>query len=248
MKTTVGISVIIYHSTTTSSLEATIDSITTNSSVDVHEIIVVSSHDQGTLIRTFEKYKQKTEIRCIQVSPSARRMTSLLLGYKESTGEYICFLDGGDIVSFDYFRMLAKKTDTGDADIIAADVAIYQNVDNVREDVSKIYNISKYFNLDILYNSNFNLTGLAIIELFMKTEGLCKSIYMLNNKIYSRTLINSCYCVFKRFIDSFGELDIFVDIAISNLLWINARRFVNVHDIFHYRCETSDTYIVKSDE
>lgn len=197
------------------------------------EIIIVNDCSRGdfsTIEKIFRCYPQ---IKFVYNKNNMGLFYSRLAGFKASKGKYVGFCDADDMISFDFYRKLLNLAVIKDADMAAGDVALYYH-DVTNDELSRAEVLSKYLNLDILFNSNLELTGTDVFDFFMKQAGLCYTLHVIWNKIYKRELFQSCFEEYILFLQKSQRITTCEDIAFSHLLWLKAKKVVNAHNIFYF--------------
>lgn len=193
------------------------------------EIVVVNDGSNGDFDSIIKKYRNNKRIKFILLKENRGLFYARIAGLKHSNGEYVAFLDADDSVSFDFYRTLLKTAVDKQADIAIGDTALrYSEIDK------------RYLNFDPIFISDIELKDEDVFNFFMDQRGLCFTYYVVWNKLYKSSLIAECLPTFDAFAQEAGHITMCEDIAFSNLLWLKAKKVVNVHNIFYYYSQHGD--------
>jgi glycosyltransferase involved in cell wall biosynthesis/FMN phosphatase YigB (HAD superfamily) len=148
------------------------------------EVIVVDDNSQDATPEIVKEFIIKDKrVKYVRNNDNKGSYYSRLIGYKIATGEYISFFDSDDILGCDYYHMLMNKIISENADMVISPFTVhYQEEDNYADRI--------YGNQII---SNLNLKGNEIKEFFFKTQGKVPQLFLVWNKIYKKSLFDSCF-------------------------------------------------------
>ena len=190
------------------------------------EVIVIddgSSKDYSSIVKNFNVKYLKTE--------NQGTLKARLLGVKQSKGDYVCFVDSDDFISFNYFQ--AGLTAIKDADIVLNDWAF-----NTQR--------SKYVCInDSSINSSF-VENFPLNRFFNK-QGKEHSYYVLWNKIFKRNiLLSACEEIEKL---NFDKLVYAEDVLINYFCFKLARKIINTHlGYYFYNLHDNQQIVVQTKE
>ncbi len=197
-----------------------------------YEICIVDdgSHiDYSELVDRYSARYMKTENRGI--------LSARISGVKMAEGDYVCYVDSDDEVSYDYHLPMLSEAEKSGADIVFGDWGVIN--DRCRY----------YPKKDDTVSGNITFEGgTATLCGFLKREGSQHSYYVLWNKIYRRELLLSAVeSVEDSTIDkgcSYGE-----DALINFFAFKGASLVKNVHTGYYfYRIHSSQTVNATSEE
>lgn len=136
--------------------------------------------------------------------------------------EYILpLVDSDDYLSFDFYRSLVTRAEETDADIVIGKTVWDNNGDKY------IYNYhDSCFNFDIL-------EGDEIQKSYFGQEAQCYSWHTVWNKIYRKTLWDTCAEEFRSVQDHIIMTE---DIYFSSILFFNARKLARVENDAYFYC------------
>lgn len=131
------------------------------------EIVVVEDCSTDTSRKVIEKFKNNKKLKIVYNSKNSGLSYSRNRGLKESTGDYIGYIDSDDYVDIDYFEKLIDSINKNKSEIAVCDMKIVY-------DETKTEQLSKCCNFD-----EFNLINVV-------NNGLAASAC---NKLFKRELI-----------------------------------------------------------
>ena len=203
-----------------------------SSTLENFEVLVIddgSDIDYSDILGEYDIRYVKTENRGI--------MASRLYGILISSGEYICFFDSDDTVSFNYHMPMMKKAQETGADIVINDWAFHTER-------------ARYFcKRDTTISDTFIFEGDEILREYVKNEGREHSYFTLWNKIFKRELLIQA----KEKIDSLDLPKVRIDFAEDTLInffaFANAKKITNIHTGYYfYRIHASQSVNVTGKE
>lgn len=187
------------------------------------EVIVVNDGSNGDFAYIYEKYRRCGKVKFVQHKKNRGLLAARMSGIMAAHGKYIAFCDADDSVSFDFYRKLVCALEENHADIAVGDTALKYSEENI-----------KYLNLDPFLINDFCLNGEEVIDAFMQQEGMFYTYHVVWNKVYSRELILMIVDKLEIFVNNNVNITMCEDIAFSSLVWLNAKKVVNEHNIFYY--------------
>lgn len=224
------ISVIVPVYNTQKFLASCLDSILAQS-IKGLELIIVNDASKDNSAQIIKEYADKYKnIVVINHEKNKGLYQARISGIKAANGEYLAFVDSDDTVSVDWFRMLVKKADEENADMVVG------NTINIFEDGNQNY-FSIYRSLT---HNRPLLTGDEIFNIFLEQEGECFLWHTVWNKVYKKSLIN-------RALPDLEKLNEHVimteDIAYSFVLFYHAKAmaFSDTDAYFYYRHSEAST-------
>lgn len=204
-------------------LRKCLDSILTQTYKNL-EVIVVNDASSDNSEKIIKEYALSDErIKYVRHSKNKGLFQARVSGVEEATGEYIAFVDSDDYISCDYYRMLVRKAQETDADIVVADWVFEY------EDGKKMF-----LNLDNIRIADLSLSGTEITDAFMRQRGECFSWHTVWNKLYKKSLWDKCIELFQDFIGKRNHLIMCEDVVFSSAFWFHAEKVVNVHGINYF--------------
>lgn len=183
------------------------------------EIIIVGNTSDRNITALVSEYQNKYEKIIYKGTESKSFIESRLIGLQASTGEYFTFVNGGDWVGVDLYRVMMAKALSADADIIATDRLEYIDDD------------SFYSPHDMLQQIDWDLHGKEILDTLMTQRGLDDGWGVAWNKIYARHLWEDTKAFLneqENFPSTSG------DEILSVAFFAKASHFVNVHHNHYY--------------
>ncbi len=187
------------------------------------EIIVVNDGSTDGSAAIIEQTMQKDKrIRCVIQEKNSGLFCARVAGVEASQGELIAFVDSDDTVGADWFRLLVKKAEETEADIVMGNTICEDENDN-----RFIYN-AYYF----AARSRESLCGEAVLDSLMENEGMCFSKHTVWNKLYSRRLWERSLPHFRQLKQHFVMTE---DIVFSVVLHCYAEKLAySGHDGYFY--------------
>lgn len=184
------------------------------------EIILVNDKSTDGSLEILESFS-RLDVRVKVVSHEKNRglFRARLTGIKESSGEYIAFVDSDDHINEDFIRCLVKRAVSGGYDIVMGNT--------VHEDTSGARWLHAGYT-GILTPDRF---GDGVLSEFLRQEGFCFLWHAVWNKIYKRELFNLGMPFFDR-IDE--HLIMGEDILFSTVLHYYAKSFSKVDFAYYF--------------
>ena len=203
--------------------EECLDSIFT-STLENFEVIVIndgSSVDYSDVIEKYNVRYIKTENRGI--------MATRLYGISVACGDYICFGDSDDTVSFNYHAPMVEKAEKDGCDIVINDWAF--NTERCRYFCKKDTTIAKTFTVE----SN-------CLKAYCENEGGEHSYFTLWNKVFTKSLMK----IVKTEIEKLPLPDMKINYGEDTLMTFfafkNAKKVENIHTGYYfYRIQPEQT-------
>lgn len=231
MESKVSIIVPVYN--TEKYLENCLNSIC-NQSYKNLEIILVNDGSTDNSIEIIENFQKKdARIKSVLNKENSGLFKARVIGVEASSGDYIAFVDSDDTISVDWIRLLVKKAEETDADIVMGNTICEDEQHN-----KYIYN-TYYF----AAKSRECLCGEQVLESLLENEGMCFSKHTVWNKLYSRRLWKKSLPHFKKVKEHFIMTE---DISFSMVLhyYANKLAYSNHDGYFYYRNGASSTIAV----
>ncbi len=194
----------------------TLDSIYSSTLKDF-EVVVVddgSTVDYSDLIEKYNPVYVKTQNR----GHLAARMYALMI----AKGEYVCYVDSDDTVSFNYHQpMVDKACETG-ADFIINDWA------------TKNDTFRGYTETDVTIATDFSLEGEEILRFYSACRGRQHSIFVLWNKVIRRSLLLLAKAEIEKTDIIMKRCTYSEDMLITFFVYKYARKMANIHTGFYF--------------
>ena len=146
---------------------------------------------------------------------------SRLTGMAAAHGDWICFVDGDDKVSKDWFRTLIRKGESSGADIVIGDTV--ELIDD------RLWRTDR----DQFSFTDISLTGTAVFAAFMGQWGWNHLWHTVWNKLYRAALVQECIEKW-HLLGEGGRLIMCEDIAFSSVLWGSANQVTNTHGAWYF--------------
>ena len=186
-----------------------------NSILENFEIIIIddgSTIDYSDLIKY---YSEKMKINYVKTENKGT-LKARLLGIEKANGDFICYVDSDDTVSFCYHK--ASMLEIKDSDILINDWAFKTN--------SALYCCSEDSTL------NTNILSDNPLDLFFSKKGYEHSYYVLWNKIFKKTiLLKAKKDIEKHQIEKLVYAE---DVLISYFAFHHAKSIKNTHLGFYF--------------
>ena len=195
------------------------------------EIIIVDAASTDNFGALIDQYAlQDSRIVKLKHQENQGLSQSRITGANAAHGKYLAFIDcGDDYISVDWLRLLLKKAEETNSDIVVGDWCFDCEGGN-----------RNYPNLDPFRCHDYELTGDEILKAFMEQEGNCFSFWKVWNKLYRKSLWDSCAESFKTFEKEHGHMMTCEDLVFSSLLWSNASKVTNVHGGLYFYAKNAD--------
>ncbi|MDE7299001.1 MAG: glycosyltransferase [Lachnospiraceae bacterium] len=224
------LSVIVPVYNTEKYLENCLNSICRQTYQDMEIIVVNDGSTDGSADIINRLMQKDRRMRCVVQEKNSGLFCARVAGVEASHGEYIAFVDSDDTVSVDWFRLLVKKAEETDADIVMGNTICEDENHN-----KYIYN-TYYF----AARSRESLRGEAVLDSLMENEGMCFSKHTIWNKLYSRRIWEQSLPHFRMLKQHFVMTE---DLAFSVVLHYHAEKLAySDHDgYFYYRNQNSST-------
>lgn len=188
------------------------------------EIIFVDDGTNDESCKIIEQaMKTDCRIKLIHHGYNRGLFQARITGVENSTGKYILFVDADDCISSDWIRSLVYKIKETNADMVVGDFVL------LFPDGTK-----KYHSFDPIRCQDFILEDQDVIDAFMKQRGCFYGWHTVWNKLYSMEIWKKILPHLIDFSKEVGNLVMTEDIAFSSLLYLNAKKVVNVHGGSHY--------------
>lgn len=219
-----------YHSSNT--LQRCIESCLVQS-YDNKEIIVVYNKKNINIKKIESKYEDS--VKFISYTGKNFGQTDFLLkskivGYDNSSGEYLSFLTDREYVSIDFYTPLIERAHEKLADITVGDI-ILDNDDGMK----KVYNM-----FNSIITKDLNET--ECIKEFLRQEGLCYFWYIFCNKIFSRRICEKSINSLRRINDN----NLCDKIVFSTMLFFYSKKLIRVYNEAAFYYEENITYKSKN--
>lgn len=160
------------------------------------EIICIDDCGCDDSIKIVEKYKKKyRKIRILYNEKNKGLAITRNVGVKNSTGEYIFFLDSDDYLNLDTIEKLVKKQKVGNYDLVVSHTNVFLSNNKDPNLVKVFHNKQKYFNTRdkatrfTVSENNFQdiLASLSVIscgKLYKKSFLSSNNIWYINQNIW----------------------------------------------------------------
>ena len=194
----------------------TLDSIYSSTLKDF-EVVVVddgSTVDYSDLIEKYHPVYVKTPNR----GHLAARMYALMI----ARGEYVCYVDSDDTVSFNYHQPMVDK-------------AVENNLDFVINDwASKNDTFRGYTETDVTIATDFAYEGDDILRFYSACRGRQHSIFVLWNKVIKRSLLLKAKAEIEKTDIIMKRCTYSEDMLITFFVYKHAQKMANIHTGFYF--------------
>ena len=199
------------------------------------EIILVDDASTDKSAEIIQEYSEKdSRIVAIKHEKNQGVFQARITGADAAHGKYLTFIDNDDYISVDWFRLLMKKAEESNSDIVVGEWCYDNNGES-----------KTYLNLDPFRIRDYNLTGDDVLEAFMAQEGNFYTWWLLWDKLYRKDLWDRCAETFKSFAKEDEPILYWEDMVFSAGLWANAKKVTNVHGILYFWCRHTDAFTFK---
>lgn len=221
--------VVPVYKTETSLIDKCIESLLNQSYKNI-EIQLIDDGNPEELASYVRKWADTHDnIFCIRHEQNKGLFQARLTGVRQSSSDYIMFVDSDDSVTVDWVRLLVKKAGETNADIVMG-----RTICTDENGWNYIYN------RNYALNTNKDWNNTEILKNLMEDEGMNFSLHTVWNKLYSRELWNKAMS----FYDTCDQhLIMTEDILFSVVLFYYAQKlsFSNHDGYFYYRNSASST-------
>ena len=200
------------------------------------EFIVVDNGSSGDITEIVLQYQTAYPnhmIKLVSLKENVGLFHARLIGSKNASGDYIAFIDSDDRVSLDFYRALLKKAITTESDMVATDFVYEDESGKLSRD---IYNPISTF--------SFEWTQPQIKSFYLEEAATSFYWNLIWNKLYSIDLWNRCVPYFEKNAEKIVMCD---DIAFTVVLYSEAKKYTNIHDVKYYYLRRSDANSVGGD-
>lgn len=193
-------------------------------SYDNIEVIVVNDGSTGDIRERINTYLDDRRVVFIDNRVNQGLLRTRVQGVNKAKGDYIAFVDSDDYISFDFYRSLMDKALSTNADIVIGKTVWDENGDKY------IYNY---------HQSSLEFTCLkdeAVKNAYFSQEAQCYSWHTIWNKIYKKTLWDSC----QKYFSSIKEHIVMTeDLYFSSILFCCAKKVVKTENDAYFYCINS---------
>ena len=225
--------VICVYNTEKSLLSECLESITDSTLLEIrdgYEICIIddgSGTDYSAIAKKYGAKLKKIENRGIFAARGA--------GLDMARGDYVCFCDSDDTVSYDYYLPMLRRAEFTGADII------------INGWVAQTPRSSYYPKDDETITQSLNLSESDKLEKYFEHEGRYHSFYVLWNKLYRRELLRSAFESLA--VKGYKNTSYAEDAAINFFAFRDAKLIQNIHTGFYfYRLHPAQSVSVTSQE
>ncbi len=191
------------------------------------EVIIVndgSKENEDSIIR--EYMERDSRIHYIKKDENEGLFKARVTGVKASTGDYIQFVDSDDYINQDYIRLLVKKTQEDDSDMVFARTVTC--TPNGSETIYVFQNTELY---------KLPLCGDELRKAFWEQHGCAYVWHTIWNKLYSRSIWDKAIPYFEKLQERHVMTE---DIAFSSVLFYFAQRASLASHATYFYCKHSD--------
>lgn len=195
------------------------------------EIICVNDATKDSSMKIVESLaKEDDRIKIVNNPQNMGLFRARVEGMKVASGAYLAFVDADDYVSCDWFRLLIKKLNEKDADMVIG------NTVTVDEGGRQFY----YNNYKSMTRSHKEIYAPNLLEKFFECDGSCYAWHTVWNKVYKKELIDRCLPYFNM-VDY--HLIMLEDVAFSSVFYTHAKclTFADADCYFYYRRSDAST-------
>lgn len=200
------------------------------------EFIVVDNGSSGDITEIVLQYQTaypNHTIKLVSLKENVGLFHARLIGSKNASGDYIAFIDSDDRVSLDFYRALLKKAITTGSDMVATDFVYEDESGRLSRD---IYNPIPTF--------SFEWTQPQIMSFYLEEAATSFYWNLIWNKLYSIDLWKRCVPYFEKNTEKIVMCD---DIAFTVVLYSEAKKYTNIHNVKYYYLRRSDANSVGGD-
>ena len=187
------------------------------------EVILVNDCSPGDDSHIVESFKGKLNLKKIVNDKNLGLFRSRLVGFAESSGEYITFLDADDELSVDFIRSGLEESIACGADMLRCHVSIRKEDQDYRF-------IRNHISQERLY-----LEGKKGIEFLAKQEGRDWTLHTIWGVIYKRRLVMEGFEILQNVSDKITMCE---DVLFSAILYFCAKKIVSSEcwdNVYFYR-------------
>lgn len=188
------------------------------------QIIIVNDASTGNVKEIIEHYQTiDNRILYAEHEKNMGLFRARITGSLKATGEYIAFVDSDDYIGVDFYRLLLENAENNQSDMVLSRTAMVDKEKSV-------------FGLHDIAFPNKAIEGEAVLELFLAQEGRCYSWHTMWNKLYRKSLWDTCLPYFQEQKDHVVMME---DIAFSFPLFYFTKKITKVENSTYYYCQNS---------
>jgi len=186
------------------------------------QIIVVNDASPGNAKEIIKRYRDiDNRIIYTEHKQNMGLFKARVTGSLLATGDYIAFVDSDDYIGVDFYRLLIEEAERSQSDIVVGRTVIVDREKSVLG-----------FH-DIAF-PNEALEGILIFKSFLEQEGRCYSWHTIWNKLYKKSLWDTCLPFF---MEQKEHLIMMEDIAFSFPLFYFAKKMTKADNSVYYYCQ-----------
>ncbi len=207
--------IICVYNTKLEFLKQCLDSIFAETIFD-REVVIVDDGSDVDYFKLLEEFPQTKYFK----TKNQGTLKAREFGARNATGDYICYVDSDDTVSFGYHEAMMKIAIENDCDIAINDWAFHTER-------------TRYVCLnDSLISGNISANSAEFLDSFFEKEGRQHSYYVLWNKIFRREILLFAFDEIAR-----KQLDSLVfaeDLLICYFVYFYAKKIKNLHFGYYF--------------
>lgn len=191
------------------------------------EIIVVggkSFDDAKTIVKQYRNADNR--IIFVECENPSDKIEARLTGISHATGEYLSFVNGGDYIGVDFYRLLIESAEKNESDIVLSKLVFELS------DKTAVTMNSK--NLP-----DQPLEGKSIFKHFAARDGEFGEQYTICNKLYRKSLWIKCLRYCQKLNETVPAVD---DFALSFFLFYFALKQSYAENSVYYCCKTAQNF------
>lgn len=217
------ISIVVPVYNTEEYLERCLDSILKQTYSDL-QIIVVNDASKGNAKDIIKHYQARdNRILYVEHEKNMGLFRARITGSLKATGEYIAFVDSDDYIGMDFYRLLLEDAEKHKADMILGRTVMVANEKTI-------------FGMHDIAFPDEAIEGEAVLNMFLTQEGRCYSWHTMWNKLYRKSLWDTCLPHFQEQKEHVIMLE---DVGFSFPLFYFAKKITKVENSTYYYCQNS---------
>ncbi|MBQ8451723.1 MAG: glycosyltransferase [Clostridia bacterium] len=223
-KTEISVIMLVFN-TPKKLLEKSIGSVLAQTQKNIELVIVNDCSTRKETLNALSEFEKKYKnIKVVNHDENHGMLRGRLTGLKNSSGEYVAFLDSDDSMEIDLLRKMKNAAVKNKADVVVCPFVFDYDENGEKA----------YLAHDPFINKEFDLKGDEISAAYFNQQGKCFSWTLTWNKLYDRKLLEKTFNETLNFSEKHNGLNMTEDVAFTTPVFLNAFHMVSIKDDFVY--------------